>query len=194
MLVVQRGKTLVLMDQASYNEQGPGLGSHIGALSIEGDRKWRRLLQEEFYEAYPQISPNGRWMVYKSGERYVEGEVYVRPFPEVDSGKWQVSIGGGEDPLWSPDGRELFYRNGSSVIAVDVQTEPTFTFGKPKILFERAYFSSSYHMWDLSPEGKRFLMIKPIAVTDDESTSGIPRKITIVLNWFEELKERVLVE
>jgi hypothetical protein len=112
----------------------------------------------------------------------------------VDSGKWQVSMGGGEDPLWSPDGRELFYRNGNSVIAVDVQTEPTFKVGKPKILFQRAYFASRYHMWDLSPDGKRFLMIKQSTITDDEPTSAIPRKINIVLNWFEELKERVPIE
>jgi serine/threonine protein kinase len=188
------GKTLVLMDQVISNEMGPGLGSHIGALSIEGDRKWRPLLREKFYEAYPQISPNGRWMAYKSGGSITEGEVYVRPFPEVDSGKWQVSTGGGEDPLWSPDGRELFYRSRNSVIAVDVQTEPTFKAGKPKILFQQAYFSSSHHMWDLSPDGKRFLMIKRLAVTDDESTQGGPRKINVVLNWLEELKQRVPVE
>ena len=119
-----------------------------------------------------------------------EGEVYVRPFPEVDSGKWQISMGGGEDPLWSPDGRELFYRNGNSVIAVDVQTEPTIQVGKPRVLFQRAHFSNNYHMWDIDPDGKRFLMIKQPPVTDDERTSEIPRKINIVLNWFEELRER----
>jgi Tol biopolymer transport system component len=187
------GNTLVLMDQAMRNEMAPGLGSHIATLLVEGDRKWRPLLQEKFYEAYPQISPDGRWMAYKSGESYGEGEIYVRPFPGANSGKWQVSTGGGEDPLWSLDGRELFYRNDNSVIAVEVQTEPTFKVGKPEVLFQRPYFSSSYHMWDLSPDGKRFLMIKMPAVITDLATLEIPRKINIVLNWLEELKDRVPV-
>jgi serine/threonine-protein kinase len=183
------GITVVLMDQAASGEAGPGLGSHIGALSMEGDRKWRPLLQEKFYEAHPQISPNGRWMAYKSGDASNQSEIYVRPFPEVNKGKWQVSTGGGEDPLWSHDGRELFYRNGSSIIAVDVQTEPIFKALKSKILFQGAVSSNGGHRWDLSPDGKRFLMLKE-AGTAASAAAG-PRKINIVLNWFEELKQRV---
>jgi Tol biopolymer transport system component len=108
----------------------------------------------------------------------------------VNKGKWQVSSGGGQDPLWSHDGRELFYRNGDSVFAVDVQTEPTFKVGKPRLLFQKAYSSWNGHIWDLSPDGKRFLMIKKA----DTAAAGIPRKINVVLNWFEELKQRVPVE
>jgi eukaryotic-like serine/threonine-protein kinase len=182
------GKTLVLMDQAVRGEAAPTLGSHIGALSIEGDRKWKPLLQEKLYEAHPQISPNGRWMAYESWESG-QSEVYVRPFPEVGTGKWLVSTSGGWDPLWSHDGRELFYRNGNSVIAVDVQTEPTFKAGKPKLLFQGANFSGGGHRWDLSPDSKRFLMLKEPQSTP--SAGGSPRKINIVLNWLEELKQRV---
>jgi serine/threonine-protein kinase len=183
------GKTLVLMDQTVRGEASPAAGSHIGALSIAGDRKWKPLLQEQFYEAHPQVSPDGRWMAYV--ESY-QGEVYVRPFPEVDKGKWQVSTGGGSDPLWSHDGRELFYRTSDSVIAVDVQTEPTFKAGKPKPLFRGANFFGGGHAWDLSPDGKRFLMLKEEVST--ASAAGGPRKINIVLNWFEELKQRVPVK
>jgi Tol biopolymer transport system component/tRNA A-37 threonylcarbamoyl transferase component Bud32 len=182
------GKTLVLMDQAVSGEKGATLGSHIGALSIAGDRKWKPLLQEKYYEGHPQISPNGRWMAYVSGEPY-QSQVYVCPFPEMDKGKWQISAGGGTDPLWSHDGRELFYRAGDSIIAVDVQTaEPTFKPGKPKPLFRGAY-SNGGHRWDLSPDGKRFLMLKEPQSTP--SAGGGPRKINIVLNWLEELKQRV---
>jgi eukaryotic-like serine/threonine-protein kinase len=184
------GKTLVLMDQTVRGEAVANLASsHIGALSIEGDRKWKPLLQEKFYEARPQISPNGRWMAYVSSESGGQVDVYVRPFPEVDKGKWQVSTGGGGNPLWSHDGRELFYGSGNSVIGVDVQTEPTFKTGKPKLLFQGAYSA-----WDLSPDGKRFLMIKPPASTPAAPTAAGPQKINIVLNWFEELKQRVPVK
>jgi serine/threonine protein kinase len=189
------GKTLVLMDQAVSGEVGgTGLGSGIGSLSMEGDRKWRPLLSEKFYEGHPQIAPNnGRWMAYESTESG-ESEVYVRPFPEVDKGKWQVSTGGGRDPIWSHDGRELFYRSGNSVIAVDVQTDPTFKAGKPALLFQGAYFSGiagKGHIWDLSPDGKRFLMMKESEAAT--STSSGPQKINIILNWTEELKQRVPV-
>lgn len=188
------GKTLVLMDQTARSEVGSNAASsHIGVLSIEGDRKLKPLLQEKFYEAHPQISPNGRWMAYVSSESMGQSEVYVRPFPEVDKGKWQVSTSGGRDPLWSHDGRELFYRAGDSIVAVDVQTtEQTFKAGTHKTLFRGAYYGMG-HGWDLSYDGKRFLMLKEAAAA--ESTAGkSPRKINIVINWFEELRQRVPVK
>jgi serine/threonine protein kinase/Tol biopolymer transport system component len=184
------GKTLVLMDQTVRGEASPVAGSHIGALLIEGDRKWKPLLQEKFYEAHPQLSPNGRWMAYVSSELGGRNEVYVRPFPDVNTTKWQVSTGGGWDPLWSHDGRELYYRISDSVFAVDVQTEPTFKAGNPKLLFQGSYFTSAGHTWDLSPDGKRFLIMKVSELTAVKA----PRKINIVLNWFEELKQRVPVK
>ena len=69
----------------------------IGALPMEGDRKVRTLLKEKYAQLYPQISPDGRWMAYKSNESGKD-EVYVRPFPEVDTGKLQVSTSGGDSP------------------------------------------------------------------------------------------------
>jgi eukaryotic-like serine/threonine-protein kinase len=179
------GKTLVLHQTFS------GAGSDIGMLSMEGDHKWKPLLQERYAELQPKISPDGRWMAYTSDEtgRY---EIYVRSFPEVEKGRWQVTTSGGESPLWSPNGRELFFRNGDSVMAVSVETEPAFKPGKPEILFRGSYGSSAgrrLNQWDISPEGKRFLMIKQPGSTP--SVGGEPRKIHIVLNWFEELKQRV---
>ena len=185
------GKTLVLMDQTVRSEAAGFLAvSHIGSLSIEGDRKWKPLLQLQFYEGHPQISPNGQWMAYTSRESVgSQPEVYVRPFPDLGEGKWQISTGGGQNPLWSHDGRELFYRAGDSVFAVDVQTaEPTFKYGKPKLLFQGAYIAIG-HGWDLSKDGKRFLMLKR-AETTPSAAEG-PRRINVVLNWLEELKQRV---
>jgi serine/threonine-protein kinase len=107
----------------------------------------------------------------------------------VNKGKWQVSTNGGSNPLWSPDGRELFYREGDAAMAVRVETEPVFTAGKPETLFE-----GTYAQWDISPDGKRFLMIKPGDSTEAGSPAEIPRKIVVVLNWLEELKKRVPVK
>jgi Tol biopolymer transport system component len=120
----------------------------------------------------------------------------VRPFPEVDKGKWQVSTSGGSSPRWSPDGRELFYLNGDNfVMSVAVETKPTFSHGTPKSLFKSIYAGaneSSGIPYDIHPDGKRFLMMKE--PPGSSSAAGGPRKINIVLNWFEELKQRVPVK
>ena len=82
-------------------------------------------------------------------------------------------------------------------MGVPVKTESTFSFETPKILFQGTYVITSASMlsnWDINPDGKRFLMIKPPTVEGSESASEIPRKINVVLNWFEELKEKVPVD
>ena len=188
------GKTLV----SSEIHLAP-LGSDIGMLSMEGKREMKQLLQEKNWEVEPQISPDGRYVAYQSDESG-KGEIYVRTFPDVNKGKWQVSSSGGNSPLWSPDGRELFYRSGDATMAVEVETEPTFKRGNPKALFQGTYFwppvfpKSVITPWDIHPNGKKFLMIKPAASTGAASTEVGSRKINIVLNWFEELKQRVPVK
>jgi len=184
------GKTLVLMENfisAGVYDFG------IGALAMEGDRKYKPLLKEKYHEFQPQISPNGRWMAYVSNESD-QAQIYVRPFPGVDSGRWQVSTGGGNSPLWSRDGQELFYRNGSAVMTVAVKTDPSFDIvGTPQTLFRGAYLSQpgrlvntalQNDLWDVNPHGKRFLMMK-------EAGTTASKRINIVLNWFEELKRLV---
>ncbi len=184
-----KGKVLVLEENIAGS-----ISNDIGMLLMEGEHKWKPLLREKYSERQPQVSPDGRWMAYTSNESG-KNEVYIRPFPEVDrGGRWQVSASGGQSPLWSPDGRELFYRNEDAVMAVSVKTDPGFSLKTAKILFRRAYFSPGPiedvgSPWDISPDGKQFLMIK-----ESESatlTGEQPRKINIVLNWFEELKQRV---
>jgi dipeptidyl aminopeptidase/acylaminoacyl peptidase len=180
------GKTLIFM------EMSEGTNVDISAISMGGDHAKEQLLHDKHMEVDPRISPDGRWMAYSCDEsgRY---EVYVRPFPDVDGGKSQVSTDGGVWPLWSPGGRELFYRNENKYMEVPVKTEPTFSFETPKVLFQGTYaIKPSLSMvsnWDINPDGKRFLMIKPPTVTGTGSTSVDPRKINIVLNWTEELKK-----
>ena len=185
------GKTLIVMDFGNTT-----LNAGIAAISMEGDHAIKPLLDEKNMEVEPKISPDGQWMAYSSDESG-QFQIFVRPYPEVDGGKWQISTSGGVWPLWSPDGRELFYRSGNEFMAVAVKTEPTFSFGAPRILFQGTYVvptSSFLSNWDIHPDGKRFLLIKPVNAAGSESTSAGPRKINIVLNWFEELKEKAPVE
>jgi Tol biopolymer transport system component len=171
--------------------------SNIGLLSMEGNHALKPILQEGNIDAEPRISPDGRWMAYISGESSnAPTQVYVRPFPELDKGKWQVSTNGGHSPLWSRDGKELFYiSNENSVMAVAVETKTTFSFETPKRLFQSNYLDSrtpSFRTsWDLSPDGKHFLMIKIPGITSEVPTEATPHTINVVLNWLEELKERV---
>jgi len=154
---------------------------------MEGEHIRKPLLQEKYNQFYPRISPDGRWMAYTSNESGKD-EVYVRPFPDVNKRKWQVSTGGGNYPLWSPDGRELFYHIDNAAMAVPVETISDFKPGKPKVLFRGSYFRPAQYgdiiFWDIDPNGKRFLILKEVA-------AQAPRKINIVVNWFEELKQRV---
>ena len=183
------GKKLVTLDIF-------GGGFNIGFISMEGDHTHKPLLQEKYREFQSKISPNGRWMAYTSDESG-ENQIYVRPFPDIDKDRWQVSTEGGHSPLWSPDGRELFYRKDNEVIAVSIEIEPTFKYGKRKVLFSGNYIGllqNDSHTWDIHPDGKRFLMMKPTEASDNAPETVTPRKINIVLNWFEELKEKVPAE
>jgi Tol biopolymer transport system component len=156
------------------------------------------LEEEKYLEATPQISPDSRWVEYFSNESGSD-EIYVRPFPKFDKDKWQVSTSGGHDPLWSPDGWELFYiiftNNVVTVMAVAVDTKPRFSVGKPKTLFKGNYIAGYVEGvgFDIDPKTGRFLMIKP-SVTEFQRTNTESRKINIVLNWDEELKQRVPVD
>jgi serine/threonine protein kinase len=179
------GKTLIVDEVTKENMY------FIDALPLEGDRKLKTLLKEKYQEVDPEVSPDGRWLAYGSLETGRE-EIYVRPFPDVNNGKWQISTGGGGAPKWSPDGRELFYGTGAdSAMVVAVQTQPTFKPGKAEPLF-RGVGPYVTPYWDISHDGKRFLSIKE--PQPEPSAGSSPRKINVVLNWLEELKQRVPVK
>ena len=143
----------------------------------------RPLLNSPAFEGGPQFSPDGRWLAYVSNEtgRF---EVYVRPYPAMDR-KWPVSTDGGTGPVWNRNGRELFYRNGAQMMAVDVSTDRDLSLSAPKLLFEHQYSYGTgvtVPNYDVSADGQRFLMVK-------EEAGG--NRVQLVLNWFEELRARV---
>ena len=177
------GKTLFFQQFISGN-------GNIGMLSMNGDHTPKLLLQEEYQERSPQISPQGDWLAYSTNESG-HPEVYIHSFPDVDGGREElVSTNGGAKPLWSLDGKELFYSNLSDeLMVVTVETDPDLKLGKPQKLFD----IGQYLGYDIDPDGKRFLMIKGVEETEDDSAQGGPRKIVVVTNWFEELKEKVPV-
>ena len=163
----------------------------IGVLSMEGERPWQPLLNSAANENAPALSPDGRWLAYRSDETG-QSEVYVDQFPDLGN-KEQISTGGGQDPVWSSDGSELFFldaEGGSRMMVVPIDTEPTLTAGTATVLFEGNYYHAlPRRLYDVAPDG-RFLMIKPPdgAAEDTASVSG---QIVVVEGWFEELKRLV---
>jgi serine/threonine-protein kinase len=160
----------------------PDRNSDIGVLRLK-DNTASSIISSSAQETAPAFSPDGRWIAYVSDESGRD-EIYVSPSSK-EGGKLQISTNGGTEPLWSPDGRELFYRVGQAMTAVPVETIPSFRHGKPKKLFDKLFYSSVYStVYDIHPDGDRFLMIKT-----PEGWEG--SQINVVLNWFEELKRHV---
>jgi Tol biopolymer transport system component len=136
-------------------------------------------------EISPALSPNGRWLAYVSNETG-EDEIYVVPFPNTGTAKWAISAGGGTEPVWSHRGSELFYRDASgNLVAVKVNTSPTFSLGRATVLFPAARFTSLRFnpQYAVALDDRRFLMIRPLQ-------TGAPDKLIVVENWFEELRTK----
>jgi serine/threonine protein kinase len=187
------GKSLVMLE-GDFN---PPRGD-IAMLRIEGDQSRKPLLAEKYVETQPSISRDGRWIAYVSREAGGKAEVYVRPFPDVEKGKWRISDTGGLAPLWSKDSKKLFYRSGDAVMAVEVETDPAFKNGKPEVLFRGNYYYWALGemveaMWAIGPDD-RFMMVKEVKPDAKAPAAETPTKINIVLNWFEELKQRVPIK
>ena len=178
--------------QLVVREDFPDTGGDLVVVSLEGERSSTVLLQTEFTERNAEVSPDGNWLAYESNTSG-QSEVYVRPFPDAGTGRSLVSTAGGRKPLWAPDGRELFYVDGSGrLLAVGVQTEPTFTASNPEVLLEgRYYLEATGRNYDITPDGQRFLMISPPGANNDGATD--PTVAVLVQNWFQELTERVPV-
>ena len=144
---------------------GAGLNFDLFTVSLTGEPVSENLLVTEFNEGNAALSPNGQWVAYQS-DASGKIDVYVRPFPDADSARHPISTNGGTSPLWAPDGRELFYveSDGRLLLAVPVQTEPTFARGTATLVMDGDYrltTSTGPRAYDIDPSGERFLVVKP---------------------------------
>jgi len=160
----------------------PNQQRDIRVMTLEGTRSTEPLIQGPANELWAEVSPDGRWVAYDSDESG-QFEVYVRPFPDAGV-RWQVSAAGGRQPVWSRDGRELFYRDFSGALLSVPITGPAFAPGRPTRLIEGGSYigagaNGSGRTYDVSPDGSKFLMIR-----DDNQGTG---PLVVVVNWFEEL-------
>ena len=177
------GQTLAFSDLIN-----PVTGSDdIWILQLGGEQEPWAFLATEFDETGAMFSPNGHWLAYMSNETGRD-EIYVQPFNVTGPrGTKQISVGGGTEPLWAPDSRELFYRNGDKMMAVAIETDPKLSIGTPRLLFEKRFLAGppwARRNYDISPDGQRFLMIQC-------EQDLVPTEIIVVLNWFEELQRLV---
>ncbi len=162
-----------------YAQINPGTGADLLAIPAEPDAKPFFVVQTTANEDQGQFSPDGHWVAYTSNESGLS-EIYVIPFPpSPNGGKWMVSRGGGVQPRWRRNGRELFYISpDSKMMAVEVSTQPVFQAGTPRPLFQAEIVDTGIRTgplsWDLAPDGNRFLII---------SESSTDASLTVALNW-----------
>jgi serine/threonine-protein kinase len=181
------GRWIVLgaAKSAGASAEGDILAAHPGV-----DGPTRAMVATGYDERGAALSPDSRWLAYVSNEQGTN-EVFVRPFPDVGSGKWQVSRGGGSAPLWSHNGRELFYAAGGKMNAVRIDPSPPFSAEAPRVLFAipagvRAG-SLDRGTFAISPDDQRFLMVRDNSWGD---MAGTPT-LVVVQNFFDELRAKL---
>ncbi len=174
---------------ATGSPQSPA-GDDILAAQPGADSVARRLVATEFDEGGSALSPDSRWLAYVSNEQGAN-EVFVRPFPDVNGGKWQVSSGGGSAPLWAHSGRELFYVRGTNMYVVRIDPGPPFSAEPPRVLFaipDRVRTGSLVRgTFAITPDDRRFLMVRDNSWEDMAGTGTL----VVVENFFEELRAKL---
>jgi serine/threonine protein kinase len=158
-----------------FAESHPSTGEDLLILAPDG--KVTPLRVTPFYESNASFSPNGAWIAYDSDESG-RSEVYVQQYPG-GAHKVTVSSGGGVVPVWSRDGKDLYYCSGEAVMAATMRPDGSFT--SARRLFDRSPYYLEFQSYAVSPDGKRLLMIH-------RDPGSVPRQLNVVLNWFEELR------
>ena len=181
------GRWLVL---GAAGSPGTKAGGDILAMPFGGDSAARRIVATEYDEEGATLSPDSHWLAYVSNEQG-EHEVFVRPFPDVNGGRWQVSSGGGSAPLWAHNGRELFYTKGQNMYVVQLHPGPSFSAEPPRVLFavpDRIRVGSFIRgTFAITPDDQRFLMVRDKSWED---MAGTPTMV-VVENFFEELRAKL---
>jgi serine/threonine-protein kinase len=165
-----------------------GAGDLVG-IRTSGDTAPVPLVASSFTELHPAVSRDGRWLAYTSNESGAN-EVYVRPFPATTGGRWQVSNGGGTQPRWSPDGRELFYLDGPGrLVAAQIRSAAAFDVTELKPLFDASgYAIDSFHSsYEVLPGGRGFVFLRQRQSTQTPTTTPL----VLVENWFADLRARL---
>ena len=181
--ILRDGETALLDSQLQTTT-----GSIIKTTLRQGAQPIPVVSAPQFNHFAAAVSSDGRWLAYQSNASG-RPEIYVRDFAE-GGGRWQISTGGGQEPHWSPDGRELYYRNNGSLMVVPIETQPSFHAGTPRRLFGEVYDlrSNTGETYEVDPRGGRFLLIRP---PKEEVSSA---QVRMVLNWFSELQRLVPVK
>ncbi len=165
------GKTML------FDEMVGSAPVRIATVAVPGGKSAKPAMESEYVNRLAELSPDGKWLAYTSTESG-RTEVYVRAFPGP-GGKWAVSNNGGDQVLWNPNGRELFYRDGAKIIAVGVSTTRTFEVLKRTVLFDDQFAVAGTLNWDVFPDGNHFVMVQPV---DRDA------KLVVTVNWLSELK------
>ncbi len=163
-----------------FRESHAQTGRDIWIMPLDSPQTARALLVTPFDERNPAVSPDGRWLAYASNETGAL-EVYVRNLAE-GSGRTRVSTGGGSEPRWARNGRELFFRSRDSVYVVPVTPGPELHAGAPRALFGGRFSTANTTDWDVAPDDRAFVMVRP----PDAALGGTP--VNIVLHWFDQLR------
>ncbi len=186
------------IDEASWSRDGRWLGYRTGTVPgirdvylrrAQGDDPPIAVATSQADEYMPAMSPDGRWIAYVSLESGRE-EVYVRPVPDVDRARWQVSPAGGTSPVWAPSGKELFYvARGDTMVAASVTETPDFQVTGRQALFGTGAFAfTPWHQgFGLRSDGRSFIMLQRTA----ESAGPEARRLVVVLNWLTEVRARL---
>jgi serine/threonine-protein kinase len=180
----------------AYYEVNSGTGNDLWTLPLDltdpdhpKPGKPEPFLRTPNIETLPRFSPDGRWIAYLSNESG-SSEIYVRPFPNASGGRWQISSDGGLYAIWSNNGRELFYETMENrIMVVDYSVEGgSFVPGKPRLWSDKQLFYAGNSNLDLAPDGKRFAVLAlPETPPDEKGTVHV----TMLLNFFDELKRRI---
>jgi serine/threonine-protein kinase len=178
-----------------FTEVAPKTGADVMQVELAGTHRASLLVQSPFNEANGIVSPDGRWLAYEANDsgRF---EIFVRPFPEVNRGHWQVSTGGGTQPLWARSGQELLFLSpAGALMRVDVERAPSWAATTPTLLVKEGYYTSPAgnfgRTYDIAPDGQRFLMIKEGGAADQ---TAAPPQIIVVQHWLDELKRLVPIK
>ena len=146
------------------------------------------IASQKFDERAATMAPDGRYIAYQSDESGRD-EIYIRPFPKTDDGRWQVSRDGGDEPLWGRTGREIFFRSAAGdMMVVPITTGPSLEVGTPRPLFSaKGYVRTlSYRAYDLTPDDTRFVMLRALS-----DTTTTPSQLVLVDNWMDELRAKL---